>query len=124
ASCIVLAVYWKKRKPYLQRQLDTQRKTSTYKPTKKLLGELLSYAGPFVIVGLAIPLYQVVDQFTFERAMVASGRADIWEDAYAVVNDYLNYIICISISIATCISLSMLPTLTKSFTQNNHSLRS
>src|SRR5699024_9123231 len=122
ASCIVLAVYWKKRKPYLQRQLDTQRKTSTYKPTKKLLGELLSYAGPFVIVGLAIPLYQVVDQFTFERAMVASGRADIWEDAYAGVNVYGHKIVIIPMTIAIGMSLSMLPTLTKSFTQNNHSL--
>src|SRR5699024_971319 len=115
-------VYWKKRKPYLQRQLDTQQKTSTYKPTKKLLGELLSYAGPFVIVGLAIPLYQVVDQFTFERAMVASGRADIWEDAYAGVNVYGHKIVIIPMTIAIGMSLSMLPTLTKSFTQNNHSL--
>src|SRR5699024_2326148 len=68
ASCIVLAIYWIKRKPYIQRQLNSQQKSTADIPTKKLLAELLSYAGPFVIVGLAIPLYQVVDQFTFERA--------------------------------------------------------
>lgn len=119
ASCIVLAVYWIKRKPYIQRQLHRQKKSSSHIPTKKLMGELLSYAGPFVVVGLAIPLYQVVDQFTFERAMVASGRAAIWSDAYAGINVYGHKIVIIPMTIAIGLSLSMLPTLTKSFTQND-----
>src|SRR5690625_7585589 len=83
------------------------------------MAELLSYAGPFVIVGLAIPLYQIVDQFTFERAMTASGRADIWSVAYAGVNVYGHKIVIIPMTIAIGLSLSMLPTLTKSFTQND-----
>jgi len=119
ASCIVLGVYWIKRKPYIQRQLDSQEKPSSSISTKTLLAELLSYAGPFVIVGLAIPLYQIVDQFTFERAMTASGRADIWSIAYAGVNVYGHKIVIIPMTIAIGLSLSMLPTLTKSFTQND-----
>src|SRR5699024_8665094 len=66
--------------------------------------------------------YQVVDQFTFERAMVASGREAIWEDAYAGVNVYGHKIVIIPMTIAIGLSLSMLPTLTKSFTQNNKQL--
>jgi len=119
ASCIVLGVYWIKRKPFIQKQLDSQEKTSSNISTKKLMMELFSYAGPFVIVGLAIPLYQVVDQFTFERAMTASGRGDIWYDAYAGVNVYGHKIVIIPMTIAIGLSLSMLPTLTKSFTQND-----
>lgn len=119
ASCIVLAVYWIKRKPYIQRQINRQKKSPSHIPTKKLMGELLSYAGPFVVVGLAIPLYQVVDQFTFERAMVASGRAAIWSDAYAGINVYGHKIVIIPMTIAIGLSLSMLPTLTKAFTQND-----
>lgn len=119
ASCVVLLVYWIKRKPYIQKQLDLQTKQPTAVSTKTLMGELLSYAGPFVIVGLAIPLYQLVDQFTFERAMTASGRVDIWEVAYSGVNVYGHKIVIIPMTIAIGLSLSMLPTLTKSFTQNN-----
>lgn len=119
-SCFVLAVYWFKRKPYIQKQLDSQRQKPAEIPLRKLLGELLSYAGPFVIVGLAIPLYQVVDQFTFERAMVASGRGDIWSAAYAGVNVYGHKIVIIPMTIAIGLSLSMLPTLTRAFTQQDY----
>lgn len=119
ASCIVLGIYWIKRKPYIQRQLESQQEPSSSISTKTLMVELLSYAGPFVIVGLAIPLYQIVDQFTFERAMTASGRADIWSIAYAGVNVYGHKIVIIPMTIAIGLSLSMLPTLTKSFTQND-----
>lgn len=119
ASCVVLAIYWIKRKPYIQRQLHSQTVQPAAISTKTLMLELLSYAGPFVIVGLAIPLYQVIDQFTFERAMTASGLGDIWEIAYSGVNVYGHKIVIIPMTIAIGLSLSMVPTLTKSFTQKN-----
>lgn len=122
ASCLVLAVYWVKRKPYIKRQLNSQQAPAANVSAKSLMLELLSYAGPFVIVGLAIPLYQVIDQFTFERAMTASGRADIWEVAYSGVNVYGHKIVIIPMTIAIGLSLSILPTLTKSFTQNDYPL--
>lgn len=121
ASCIVLYIYWKKTKPTINQQLEMQQKSYNVS-TKELLVELFQYAGPFILVGLAIPLYQLVDQFTFERAMVASGLEKIWESAYAVINYYGHKIVIIPMTIATGLSLSILPTLTKSFTQNDREL--
>ncbi|RKQ29687.1 putative polysaccharide biosynthesis protein [Oceanobacillus halophilus] len=121
ASLAILLIFWKVRKPYYNQQLQSQ--THTYDiSTKELIRELFSYAGPFILVGLAIPLYQLVDQFTFERAMVDSGLESIWENAYAVINYYGHKIVIIPMTIATGLSLSLLPTLTKSFTQNNRKL--
>src|SRR5690625_2645635 len=67
ASCFVLWIYWRRRKENLENQLKQQDPTNQYIPTRDLFAELFSYAGPFVLLGLATPLYQLVDQFTFER---------------------------------------------------------
>ncbi|WP_121615162.1 putative polysaccharide biosynthesis protein [Virgibacillus halodenitrificans] len=121
ASCLVLFVYWKKRKTYLNRQIEQQTYTHEI-PKKDLFIEIFRYAGPFVLVGLAIPLYQMVDQFTFERAMVAADQKDIWEFAYSAINFYGHKLVIIPITLATGLSLAILPTLTNSYTQQNRQL--
>ncbi|RIU89668.1 putative polysaccharide biosynthesis protein [Oceanobacillus picturae] len=121
ASCVVLYIYWRKRKPYLTKQMQQQQYTYDI-PTKSLIAELFRYAGPFVLVGLAIPLYQLVDSFTFERAMVASGRQDIWEFSFAVISNYGHKLVIIPITLATGLSLAIIPAMTKSFTQRNREL--
>lgn len=118
ASCVVLAIYWKKRKPFINKQLAQQKYTYAI-PTSDLFKELFRYAGPFVLVGLAIPLYQLVDQFTFEPALLASGRENIFTPAAAAIMNAGHKIVIIPMTIATGLSLAMLPSLTESYTQKN-----
>src|SRR5699024_8447568 len=85
ASCVVLLRYWRQ----IKSQLDYQRQAQEKKlniSMKSLSIELLSYAGPFVLVGIAIPLYQAVDSFTFNKAMVIAGYKEIAELALATIN--------------------------------------
>ncbi|MBP1968940.1 O-antigen/teichoic acid export membrane protein [Virgibacillus natechei] len=119
ASALVLWGYWRKRKPGLDKRLQQQTYTNEI-PRKDLFIELFSYAGPFIIVGLATSLYQLVDQFTFERAMVARGEGNIWEIAFAVINFYGHKLVIIPVTLATGLSLAIIPALTKIFTQKNH----
>ena len=116
-SWVILLLYWKKRKPYLDRQLVNQTFSNNI-PTKNLFRELLSYSGPFIIVGLATSLYQLVDQFTFQRAMVAGGHEG-WEGALGAVNTYAHKLVIIPGTLATGLSLAILPALTKTFAQKN-----
>lgn len=121
ASCLVLYIYWQKRKPYI----DKQRKQQIYMydiSTSDMFKELFRYAGPFVLVGLATPLYQLIDQFTFERAMVANGEGTIWSFSYSVVNFYGHKLVIIPVTIAIGLSLAILPAMTKAYTQNNKQL--
>jgi O-antigen/teichoic acid export membrane protein len=118
ASAFVLILYWKYRKPYLDRQLEHQRFSSNH-TTKDLFKELFSYAGPFIIVALATSLYQLVDQFTFQRAMIAAGFEDIWEVALGSINTYGHKLVILPGTIATGLSLAILPALTKTFAQKN-----
>lgn len=118
ASSVVLWIYWKKRKSNIQKQLEQQSYTHDIS-TKDLMIELFSYAGPFVLVGLATPLYQLVDQFTFKRAMLAIGQGDIWEVPYAAINFYGHKLVIIPVTIATGLSLAIIPAITQTFTKND-----
>ncbi|WP_077327616.1 putative polysaccharide biosynthesis protein [Virgibacillus siamensis] len=117
-SCAVLWYYWRKRKPHIQKQVK-QQKFSQDIPTKDLITELFRYAGPFVIVGIATPLYQLVDTLTFQRAMIAIGEGDNWEIALGAINVFGHKLVIIPVTLATGLSLAILPALTKSFTTNN-----
>ncbi|WP_082233546.1 putative polysaccharide biosynthesis protein [Halobacillus massiliensis] len=126
ASLIVLILYWKKRKPYLDRQLEQQE--YTYDITKKdMFKELISYAGPFVLVGIATPLYQLIDQFTFNKAMAAAGLASISGEALSAIHVLSHKLVIIPVTLGIGLSLALLPAITKSFTgkhmkQLNHQI--
>lgn len=116
ASLVVLILYWQRRKGNILKQVHNQKHKRVI-PVKDILRELLSYSGPFVLIGLATTLYQLIDMYTFERAMVASGRGDIWDIAFAVINTYGHKLVIIPVTIATGMSAALLPALTRSFTR-------
>jgi O-antigen/teichoic acid export membrane protein len=118
----VLLWYWFKRKPYLEEML-AKSKPQTDMTTKEMFRELFSYAGPFVIVGLAIPLYQYVDQLTFNKTMMSNGvDKDLSEGLFSYVTFMVPKLVMIPVSLATAFSLTLVPTITKSFTSGDFSL--
>ena len=115
ASAIVLFVYWQKRKDNIRKRIK-QQKVSHQVPLKHLFQELFRYAGPFVIVGLATSLYQMVDLVTFERAMIHAGYSEeVRVTGYAAFNFYAHKLVIIPGTLATGLSLAILPALTSSF---------
>ncbi|MFC0300956.1 oligosaccharide flippase family protein [Virgibacillus soli] len=119
ASCVVLYIYWKKRKQSILSNMEQQQKATHHISTASLFRELFSYAGPFVIVSLAIPLLQLIDQYTFNRAMIDIAQANIAEFAFQVINFSGQKLVIIPVTLATGLSLAILPALTSSFTNNN-----
>jgi len=118
SSCFVLFYFWKKYAKEMMGRVKRSRK-QIYVSTKELTLELFSYAGPFILVGIAIPLYQLVDSFTFNRAMIVAGYGEIAELSIATINLYGHKLISIPITIATGLSLTIVPALTESFTKQN-----
>lgn len=118
----VLLVYWKKRKPHLDRLLESQTVQPSSVSTGQLFKELFAYALPYVVVGLTIPLYQAVDTVTFNRMMLAIGEGKIAEAAYSIFTMWTHKLIMIPVSLATAFSLTLVPTITKSFTERNAAL--
>ncbi|MFB9973363.1 polysaccharide biosynthesis protein [Allobacillus sp. SKP2-8] len=118
ASSIVLVWFYRKRKPLIERELEN----APIEPSiskKKMVLELLSYAGPFVLVGVAIPLYQFIDTLTFNRAMAVAGLGEVSEQFLSIISLYGHKIVVIPITIATGLALASLPAVTQAFTTND-----
>lgn len=117
-SVIVLLKYWQSKKQTYYKAIEEQEKYIHIR-LKDLFMELLSYSIPFVLVGIATPLYQLVDLFTFNRAMEAIGLGSIAELSFAAINFNGNKLIVIPVMIATGMSLTLVPALTESYTKGN-----
>jgi PST family polysaccharide transporter len=118
---LVLAWFWRRRKDELD-QLTERSVFSSNISSKEMIKELLTYAGPFVFVGLAIPLYQVVDFFTFNKTMIAIGNRSITEDVYSIIQFNVPKLVMIPVSLATAFGLTLVPAITKAFTEGNRNL--
>ncbi|WP_374720415.1 putative polysaccharide biosynthesis protein [Parageobacillus toebii] len=114
----ILIWYWWKRKKYLDDLLERDRGQVTLS-LKEMYKELFLYAAPFVFVGLAMPLYQLIDQFTFNHAMASIGLGKISERAYSIFNMWAQKIVLIPVTLATSFSLTLIPTITKAYVERD-----
>ncbi|NUK30566.1 polysaccharide biosynthesis protein [Parageobacillus sp. VR-IP] len=114
----ILIWYWWKRKKYLDDLLARDR-GQVKLSLKEMYKELFLYAAPFVFVGLAMPLYQLVDQFTFNHAMANIGLGKISEHAYSIFNMWAQKIVIIPVTLATSFSLTLIPTITKAYVERD-----
>ncbi len=114
----VLFWYWYKRKPYLNELLLMDKGTVEIS-LKDMYKEILLYAAPFVFVGIANPLFQFIDQLTFNRAMVDMGLAEEADFALNKLNFYSHKLVIIPVSLATGFSLTLVPSITKSYIEQD-----
>ncbi|OIJ12475.1 cell division protein [Anaerobacillus alkalilacustris] len=118
----VLLIYWFKRKDNINKQIQ-ESKVNHQLPLRTMYKELVSYALPLSFVGLAIPLYQLIDLMTFNNALMGVGYDQATaEEAFGAFAQAAHKLILIPVSIATAMSLTLLPTITKSFIDNDQSL--
>jgi O-antigen/teichoic acid export membrane protein len=115
----VLGWYWVKRKPHLDKLLEEDKKTMDIS-LKDIYKEILLYAAPFVFVGIANPLFQFVDMMTFTKAMTSIGNnQNEAAAAFSVLNFQSHKLVIIPVSLATAFSLTLVPSITKAFTEND-----
>lgn len=115
----VLGWYWYKRKSNMER-LFAQSKGKIHLTTWDMYKEILTYAGPFVFVGIANPLYQLIDQLTFNRAMVQAGIEEIQAETFlGIINFSSHKLVLIPVSLAIALSLTLVPVITKTFVQGD-----
>ena len=110
----MLLWYWYKRKSNFDELLLKDKGTLNIS-LHTMYKEVLFYSFPFVFVGLANPLFQLVDQLTFSRAMVSIGLTEITDFAYSVLNFESHKIVTIPVSLAIGFSLTLVPSITKAF---------
>lgn len=115
ASMLILIGYYISHRPMVQQQIKEQTVSSDIS-LKAMYKELITYAIPFVFVGISMPLYQLIDQFTFNRTLMSVGYSlQDAEVAFGALNTYSQKIVMIPVSFATALSLSLIPVITEAF---------
>ncbi|WP_100405164.1 putative polysaccharide biosynthesis protein [Bacillus solitudinis] len=114
----VLLYYWIKRRKSILKQVEESRVHHNLS-LKQMYKELISYALPLSFVGLAIPLFQTIDTFTMNAALQSIGLKEVSEKFYAVLTLSVHKIVLIPMSLATALSITLVPTITKSFTSGD-----
>ncbi len=115
---IVLLNSWKQNKIYFREQMQQDRGTIN-KTLPSMYKEIIQYSIPFVFVGIAMSLFQLVDQLTFNKAMASIGKAKEAETALAILNVYAQKLVIIPMTLATGFSMAIVPSVTKAFTEDN-----
>ncbi|WP_100373825.1 putative polysaccharide biosynthesis protein [Bacillus sp. FJAT-45037] len=110
----VLIFYWVKRRKAILKQVEES--TVRHQLTlPQMYKELLIYALPLSFVGLAIPLVQIVDLYTVNPALKGTPFMEVSEAFFGVLNQSVHKIVLIPMALATALSITLVPTITKSF---------
>ena len=111
--------YMKMRKERLENIANSNNELSI--STWSLIREMLFEAVPFIIIGAAIPMFKLVDQYTFEPMMktFTSYSSDHLKEMFSILSVNPDKLTMIIISLATSLSAASLPVITEAYTKND-----
>lgn len=115
-SFAVLLLNWKKKKALFQEQLLLDKGTVQVS-LWDMYKEIIMYSIPFVFVGIAMSLFQFVDQITFNKTMTSIGLGAESETALAILNVYAQKLVIIPMTLATGFAMAIVPSVTKAFVE-------
>lgn len=119
---LTLFYYWKKKKPEYQDLLDASMPSEGVR-LRELYKEISVYAVPIIFVGIANPLFQMVDLITFNRAMTSIGiNGKVSEIYLGMLNTLTHKLVMIPTMLALAFSMALIPLITNYYTNNKHQL--
>lgn len=116
----VLLLYWSRRRHALNARLRESIERGPRIPLVSMYKELIAYAVPFVIVGLAIPLYQTTDTYMINSALTSIGYTHVEAEGVNSAVNLAQKLILIPVSLATAFSISLIPVITKSYASKDY----
>lgn len=120
ASLVILMWYFTKRKKGLdQMLLEDRGELRVSIPT--LYKQIILSAIPFIIVGSATSLYQLIDQFTLGRVLQYIGLSAQKVNSYvAIINFDIQKLILIPGTLAIAFSMALVPLVTAAYVRKEH----
>jgi len=96
-------------------ELRSQSKGNSDIKLREIYWEVIQYSIPMIFVGIANPLFQLVDMLTFNNAMKNIGMSEVSDLYLSMVNFTTHKVVIIPVMLATSLSLALVPTITKYF---------
>ncbi|MEC1070869.1 putative polysaccharide biosynthesis protein [Priestia megaterium] len=113
-----LTFIYHKRRSLIKKQITDSDSNQRIKPLP-MFKELISYAIPFVLVGLAIPIYQNIDTFTINVLFQSIGYKQDQAESINSVIGLAQILVMVPVSLATAFGMSLLPGITSSYVKGN-----
>ncbi|SDP47980.1 Polysaccharide biosynthesis protein [Litchfieldia salsa] len=117
AGFIVLLFVFFKRRVLIKEQRDSSPHNENLR-VLSMFKELIGYAIPFVITGLAIPIHQNIDTYTINRLFQSIGYKKVEAETINSVIGLAQILVMVPVSLATAFGMSLIPGLTSAFTNN------
>lgn len=117
----VLFYYWKKYRPQMNELRSQSSRNSDIKLTEIYM-EVIRYSIPMIFVGIANPLFQLVDMLTFNNAMKNIGMSEVSDLYLSMINFTTHKVVIIPVMLATSLSLALVPTIAKYFNSGEFQL--
>lgn len=114
---LVLYYYWRKKKPEYDDLMNSSGESFDVK-LRDMYKEIVVYAVPVVFLGIANPLFQVIDLLTFNRAMSTTDNAAMSDIYLSILNLTAHKLVMIPVMLATGFSMALIPLITKYHTRN------
>ncbi|MBH9966781.1 transporter [Bacillus sp. MKU004] len=115
AGFFVLLFYFYKRRHLIKKQRD-QSLNNMDLEIPSIFKELIGYAFPFVVAGLAIPIYQNIDTFTINPIFQSSGYTLHESETVNSVIGLAQILVMVPVSLATAFGMSLIPGITSAYT--------
>ncbi|KGR74728.1 putative polysaccharide biosynthesis protein [Ureibacillus manganicus] len=119
---LILGYYWKKYKQEFSLMRSESSVTTSQLQLSSIYKEVLTFSIPIIFVGLANPLFQLVDMLTFNGAMASIGMSSVSDNYFTMINFTTHKVVIIPVMLATSLSLALIPTITKYYTQGEFGL--
>lgn len=120
AAFAALIWFYMKQKPEMDK-LVASSNNEIHISANSLIKEMILQAIPFIIVGSAITLFKLVDQYTFERIM--SGLTNYSDkqlgSLFSIFSANPDKLVMIIISLATGMAMTSLPLVTEAYTKKD-----
>ncbi|QST02668.1 polysaccharide biosynthesis protein (plasmid) [Pontibacillus sp. ALD_SL1] len=116
AGLLVLLWYLKAWKKRLDPYPEPHEMVHTARSKRELMGEMITTALPFVIIGLALPLYQLIETFTVNKPLMEAGYSQLEAETVNSLIALAQKLILIPVGLSTAFGLALLPAITKAHT--------
>ncbi|MFE5431735.1 oligosaccharide flippase family protein [Peribacillus simplex] len=118
AGLLILIVYlYKNKKVYFETLYHPTKFNSL--STKSIYKDIIANSIPFVLISLSIPIYQNIDTFTINSILLSIDYNQLEAETVNSVVGLAQILVLIPVSITTGLSMSLIPSVAKSYNEDN-----
>ncbi|MDF2557121.1 MAG: polysaccharide biosynthesis protein [Bacillales bacterium] len=118
AGMLVLFYYWRKNKPKFDELLLNNNRPVLLSNTE-MFKEIIKSAIPFVFLSIALPVFQLIDNWTFYRGMSAIGQLKEADNFLSIINIQTQQLVLIPLTLAVSFQISIIPNVSATISQKN-----